>query len=74
MHLLVDIKVTLDECLWPSDMSITLKIKTGLPEDGADERRNVWGIIQTICHGVREVVQINPVCIRLYFLKIGFEV
>jgi len=30
-------------CLWPPGMSIKLRVKTGIPEDGADERRNASG-------------------------------
>jgi hypothetical protein len=33
--------VRLDKCLWPFDVPENLTVKTGLPEDGADERRNM---------------------------------
>jgi len=32
--------VRLDRCLWSSDVSENLPIRTELHEDGADERRN----------------------------------
>lgn len=33
--------VWLDKYLWPFDVPEILTVKTGLPEDGADERRNL---------------------------------
>jgi hypothetical protein len=33
--------VWLDKSLWPFDVPENVTFKTGLPEDGADERRNV---------------------------------
>jgi hypothetical protein len=46
--------VWLDKCLWLFEVLENLTVKTGLSEDGADERRNVSGVLVQQCYLVYE--------------------